>query len=358
MKPISEVVRREDQLQKEIIETLSNPHLFKSEEIPIVKCLRHYFPECKLGGSLAEVVFNVYPMYEMDKYNKYEFDKDIMEVLKKRIPCLDIGNFKSLDSFAYAPWVKDVTLGSDRNTLINYSVAAAIRTEFDVYIAFEDISCALELKLNSDFVNKILVYQPWRQLFQLSLLNLIYGRDEKQSYVYLVTMKDDEATLKRVNEKFPEYLSDYIKRDNLKILSWKMIKKWLNDEAAHDKELRSIHSRLDKYYMESYKASKIEEPKDNTLLSMVRHLNLKERMTSSGYVIEHNGEGFIWYYKHEIEVTLPVLDNYMKLKWVSILESAGFIATPKRTYWKFKHSGAVPSEIEKILIEMLKELYS
>ena len=36
---ISEVVYREDQIQKEIIETLSNPYLFKNEDLPIIKCL-------------------------------------------------------------------------------------------------------------------------------------------------------------------------------------------------------------------------------------------------------------------------------------------------------------------------------
>ncbi|MFA6293782.1 MAG: hypothetical protein WC637_18485 [Victivallales bacterium] len=357
MKPVTEVVYREDQLQKEIIETLSNPYLFKSEEIPIVKCLRHYFPECKIGGALSEVAFNVFPLYELDKYNKYEFDKRIMKVLKERIPCLDIGESKSLDSFCYAPWVKDVTSDSDRLALVNYSLAMSLRTEFDVYASFKDISCALELKLNSDFVDKSLIYQPWRQLFQLFLLNLIYGKDEKRAYVYLVTMEDDERLLRRVNENYPGHLDEYIQKDNMKILSWKMIKKWLDDESGHNKELLAIRSRLDKYYMENYKATKTENPKDGTLLSMVRHLNLKERMTSAGYVIEHDGEGFIWYYKHEIDVSLPVLDNYMMQKWVSMLESAGFKATPKRIYWKYKYSGVVPIEIEKLLIEMLKELY-
>lgn len=357
MKPITEVVYREDQLQKEIIETISNPYLFKSEEIPIVKCLKHYFPECRLGGSLTEVAFNVFPMYELDKYNKYEFDKIIVEILKKKIPCFDIGNSKSLDSFCYAPWVKDVSLDGDRDALINYSVAMTLRTEFDVYIAFKDISCALELKLNSDFVDKNLIYQPWRQLFQLSLLNLIYGKDEKQSYVYLVTMEDDEALLKRVNVKFPEHLGEYIRKENMKVLSWKMIKKWLDNETAQNKELLAIQSRLDKYYMKNHKTSKSESPCENTLLSMVRQLNLKERRTSAGYVVEHDGDGFIWYYKSEIDVSLPLLDNYLKQKWTHKLESAGFKATPKSTYWKFNYSGALPSDIEKLLIELLKELY-
>ena len=115
------------------------------------KCLNYYFPEFKFAGSTSEVIFNIFPLYELDKYNKYENDKKIVEILKSRIEKFDIGCYKSLEKFAYADWIKEVDINSDNATLINYSIAIALKTEFDVYISTERLSCALELKLRSDF---------------------------------------------------------------------------------------------------------------------------------------------------------------------------------------------------------------
>lgn len=353
---ITEVVHREGHLQKEIIETLSNPYLFKFEELPIVKCLKSCRPECNSGGRHEDVAFNIYPLYELEKYKKYKFQELIMEKLKDRIPGLDIGNCKSL-------WAYSKTLGknikpseNDKETLLKYSVANAIQTEFDVYIAFKNMSCALELKLNSNFVDKKFIYQPWRQLFQLSLMNLIYGRDVKQCYVYLVTMEDDKIIEKRVNDKFPEHLSDFISMKNMKILSWRMIKEWLAKETRQNKNLQGILSRLEKYYIDDNKNTRAESSSDNNLLLTIEKLGLKQRKSSAGNIIEYDGKWFIWYNKNEIDVSLPLLNNYLNPSWAYKLEAAGFKPTPKGAYWKHRYSGSIPSDVEIILIKMLKEL--
>jgi len=99
-----------------------------------------------------------------------------------------------------------------------------------------------------------------------------------------------------------------------------------------------------------------ESSSDNNLLSTVGRLGLVQRKSSARNVIEYDGKGLIWYNKSEIDVSLPLLNYYLDPKWAYRLEAVGFTPTPKGTYWKVHYSGAMPQDIEDVLIRMLKEL--
>lgn len=355
---ISEIVYSEGQLQKEVIETLSNPHLFEEEELPIIKCLNYYFPEFKFAGRTKEILFNIYSLYEIVSFNKSKYNKEIAKLLQSNIEEFDLAEFDTLSEWAYGPWFKEVNYNSDTATKVNYAVAAAIRTELDVFISTDRINAALELKLRSDFVDKFLIYQPWRQLFQLYLLNLLYGREDEQCFLYLVTMKDDKQILERVIDRYPEYISHYIKKENIKVLSWNMILNWIDKEGSKKyKSLIAVCSRLEKYYIKHYKKEQDEYLAEVSLPAIIKSLNIVERKTTAGHVIEYKGEGLIWLYPEEIDISFPVLDNYFKTKWIPEFEKLDFTSTAKKTYWKYSYKGSIPSEVERKLIKFIKDLY-
>lgn len=217
---IGESLKTESTIQKEIIETMANPYIF-TDTTPLQKCLAYWFDEWKDVLPCSTIAFNVFPLYTLSTLQNGKHNPLMIDVISQMLPKLDLKELKSMASWASESWVKKVKFDDDMSMLRSHAVASTISTEFDVYMAADNVQCCLELKLEAEFGKNFLLYQPFRQLLQLNILGKLYNIDNY--YLYLVTM-EKEATLKRhLSNHYPPYIKDFINIDLIKTLSWTMI---------------------------------------------------------------------------------------------------------------------------------------
>lgn len=350
---ISETVKTESTIQKEIIETMANPYLF-TDVTPLQKCLAYWFDEWKTVSPCNTLAFNVFPLYSLSTIENGKHNELMIDTISQMLPELDMKDFRSMASWASESWVKKVRINDDISLLRNYAVASTISTEFDVYMAADNVLCCLELKLEAEFGRNFLLYQPFRQLLQLNILSRLYNINNY--YLYLVTM-EKESTLKRyLSNHYPQYIKDFINVDLIKTLSWKMIREWLDIEGLQQYPiLYKLRQRLDEYISTS-KAFSRDIRRDLIRIPQFMLETYYIRPTRGGDILELNDLDIIGFYPSEITIGFPLLPLDIQDKWITRFEYDGFKATPKQNYWSFKYDSEIPQKIENLLREFLEDI--
>lgn len=350
---ISEIMKTESTIQKEIIETMANSYIF-TDVTPLQKCLAYWFDEWKEFSPCSTVAFNVFPLYTLSTIQNGKHNPLMIDVISQMLPELCIKDLKSMASWASDSWVKKVRFDDDISMLRSHAIASTISTEFDVYMVADNVQCCLELKLEAEFGKNFLLYQPFRQLLQLNILSKLYNIDNY--YLYLVTM-EKEATLKRhLSNHYPQYIKDFINIDLIKTLSWTMIREWLDTEGLKQYPiLYKLRQRLDEYISTS-KAFSRDLRRDLIKVPQFIFDTYYIRPTRGGEILELNGLDILGFYPGEVTVGFPVLSLDIQSKWITRFEDEGFKATPKQNYWSFKFDSNIPQKVENLLREFLEDI--
>lgn len=346
---IEDLSNRESDIQKEIIETMSNSYYY-TKETPLQKCLAYYFDEWK-EVTHSSAVFNGYPLYNLLTMKKGKYHASIMDVIRPMFPGLESNDITDLASWSTSSWVKDVNLDNEDPVLRNYALAAAINTEFDVYLSAGNIQGVLELKLKANFGKNYLVYQPFRQLLALNILSRLYGN--KYYSLYLVTMKNEELLVNDLKAHYPQYLDDsLINMDLIKPLSWKMIKEWMDREGTKNfPELIKLNGRLKEYIETASDDSESREIQVPQFISETFNL----RPTGAGRILNINGSEIIGFYAKEVEIYFSEVPSEIRNTWIQRFEDAGFGPTPKKSYWRLKHHADISLKTESLLKEFISD---